>query len=257
MTATKSYGRRNLWILAHADDEILGLRLMDSHTGSTDSVIYLTDGVRAQAAYSTETRKKEAKASWESLSKAVSISFFGTENSLPDGNLAEDFNKEHYKKLLNLVNATNPDRIITLAFEGGHQDHDMTSLIAASIATKLNLDIVVFSAYRALYKYLPFYAVMSPNSSPFPQNLRAYQRLRLASLSLKLMKIYRTQKSTWVGLGPFVFLKYLLGRSNVRSQSPSESYFQYAPTKYLYINRKKAPLTDYQHVIRNLTDWQN
>ena len=247
---------RNLWILAHPDDEIFALHILKNFSDATDCVVYLTNGVPEGATFLKEVRQKEAEESWNLISNSYSISFFGGDHIITDGYLGGDFNKSHFQVLLNLVKAFDPNRIITLKFEGGHQDHDVTSLIACSLAAKLNLRIIFFPAYRATVTRLSLYAVMSSGSFGAKRNLIGFQgRVMIALNSLRLMKKYGSQRLTWLGLAPFVFTKYLFGGLHVNEQIQAASKPLIMPAKFLYVNRKKAVLTDYAQIMKNLENW--
>jgi hypothetical protein len=248
----------NLWVLAHPDDEILALHLALDRPNSINYVIYLTDGLRGGSTFSPESRQEEAKAAWNLISVNNSIVFFGSDNFLQDGLLAESFKQSHFKDLINLISDLNSNRIITLDFEGGHQDHDAAALIANSIAARLNLEICSFPAYRSINSFLPFYAVMKQKGkNGLFVKVNQGKKIEFAFLSLKLMTVYRSQKVTWFGLGLFVFFKYLCGRLRVIKPNKIISDEVIIPENFLYVQRKKSPLVDYEKFIKNLNDWSN
>ena len=59
----------------------------------------------------------------------------------------------------------------------------------------------------------------SPPKSTEKKSLSIVLRLRFTKQSFVLMKNYGSQLSTWIGLGPFVIVKYLIGKSNFNLQS--------------------------------------
>ena len=247
---------RNLWILAHPDDEILALHLALESANSINFVIYLTDGLRSGSTYPSELRQREAKNAWNLISINNTIIFFGSDNQLKDGSLSEGFKEFHFKSLIAIVSDLSFNRLITLDFEGGHQDHDATSLIANAIATELKVEILTFPAYRSSHPHFPLYAVMKQknHNGSFAQIKRG-RRIKLSLLSLKLMSTYRSQKLTWVGLGLFVIYKYLFGKLSIIEPNKIQDIEASVPDKFLYVQRKKAPLVDYPLLIKNLSKW--
>jgi hypothetical protein len=80
-------------------------------------------------------------------------------------------------------------------------------------------------------------------------------RIRLAVKSIRLMKTYRSQISTWIGLGPFVILQYLLGRPTYVELLDTKSEIQEIPKNLLYLNRKKQEKIKYESLRKDISDW--
>lgn len=246
--------RGRLWLLAHQDDEVLGLHL-NSHS-VVNHVIYLTDGVRIGADYNSSKRVNEAKAAWDQIDKTAELIFFGTEHTLKDGTLREEFGPFHLSELINICLKRDIKEIVSLQLEGGHQDHDIVSMLAEEIAFRLSLDLYTFPAYRALHNKYPIYAVMSsPHKSNEKKSLSIGLRLRFAKQSLILMKYYGSQLSTWIGLGPFVIVKYLIGNPSFNLRSSTSKETQEVPSMLLYANRKKAQPLSYESFRKMISNW--
>jgi len=247
-------GRKRLWLLAHQDDEVLGLHLHSSTVSNV--VVYLTDGVRDGANFDSLTRVMEARESWNEIDKNAELIFFGTNHSLRDGWLQDQINVGHLRSLISICQERNVHEIITLQLEGGHQDHDITSLLAEEICKRLSLNFVAYPAYRALHKKFPIYAVMSSASILATKNTHnVLSRMRFAIKSTRLMKKYRSQITTWVGLGPFVILQYLLGRPSYVELTAIKSDIQEIPKNLLYLNRKKHERIDYEFFRKDISGW--
>ena len=240
--------------MAHQDDEILGLHL--NLNSATNHVIYLTDGVRCRANYNSSKRVSEARLAWNLIDKNAELLFFGTEHALKDGELREEISPFHLSELIKFCQTRNIKEIVTLQLEGGHQDHDLVSMLAEEISFRLSLNLFTFPAYRALHKRYPIYAVMSsPNKSIEKKNLSIALRIRITKLAYILMKNYRSQLSTWIGLGPFVILKYLVGKPSFIQQPSTIKIAQGIPSKLLYANRKKVKPIDYKHFRSEISNW--
>ena len=180
-------GRKRLWLLAHQDDEVLGLHLY-SNT-SSNRVIYLTDGVRTGANYTSGKRVDEARMAWNVIDRNAELIFFGTDHALKDGSLTEQISVYHLNELIAICQNYDINEIVTLQLEGGHQDHDIVSMIAEELSLRLSLDLVTFPGYRALHKKYPIYAVMSSSFKLMQKNnLSIVSRLRFTRQAFILMK---------------------------------------------------------------------
>lgn len=247
-------GRNRLWLLAHQDDEVLGLHLISDH--ATNHVIYLTDGVRNAAEYDSDKRVSEARMAWNQIDKNAEVIFFGTNHDLKDGALREEIGLFHFKELIEICQNYNIYEIVTLQLEGGHQDHDIVSMLAEELSIRLSLDFVTFPAYRALLKKYPAYAVMSSTQKLSNRNKSSIVlRLRLTKQAFILMKNYRSQLSTWLALGPFIIMKYLIGNPNFIRHTSISRRTQDVPSKLLYANRKKVQTIDYESFRREISSW--
>jgi len=246
--------RGRLWLLAHQDDEVLGLHLNSNSV--VNHVIYLTDGVRRGATYKSSKRVDEARAAWNQIDKNAELIFLGTDYALKDGTLREEIRPFHLSELIKICQKRDIKEVVTLQLEGGHQDHDIVSMVAEELALRLSLDLYTFPAYRAVHKRYPVYAVMSsPHNSKEKKSLSIVLRLRFTKQSFVLMKNYGSQLSTWLGLGPFVIVKYLIGNPSYNLHSSKSKTVQIFPNKLLYANRKKVQPLDYESFRKEISNW--
>lgn len=244
-----------LWLLAHQDDEIFGLHIY-SKFGS-NCVVYLTDGVRNDAKFNIDLRIQEAQNAWKKIDENAELIFFGTNHAIEDGALASAINASHLSELISICRSRNINEIVTLQNEGGHQDHDITSMLAKELSRRLVLNFVAFPAYRAVFNRSIFYAVMSSTTKSMPNNIKpTFARVKITMLSFSLMKNYRSQIRSWIGLGPFIILKYLVGNTNYLLQSNPEKKKQEFPEKLLYLNRKKHIAINYESFQEDIAGWK-
>jgi LmbE family N-acetylglucosaminyl deacetylase len=243
-----------LWLLAHQDDEVLGLHF--NSKSARNYVVYLTDGVRTDAAFSSNVRVAEAKRAWNRLDPTAELNFLGTRHAIKDGMLAEQLNPSHLTELISICKSKGVNEIVSLELEGGHQDHDVTSLLAEELSKRLSLKLYVFPAYRALHQKYPFYAVMSSlthNDNRMKKSLTA--RVMLAKLSFSMMRNYKTQFTTWVGLGPFVIIRYLFGHYSYLIYAAPRQKEQIFPTYILYSIRNVQTKLDYHKLKTEISKW--
>ena len=246
--------KNRLWLLAHQDDEVLGLHL--NFPSVRNFVVYLTDGVRVGAKYDPSFRVEEARNAWSKIDRNAELIFFGTDHSIKDGDLLGQLSDSHLAGLLSICRSRKVSEIVTLQLEGGHQDHDVTSLFAEELARRLSLEVVFVPAYRALHAKHSSYAVMSSIAKSLEMSPRnAVTRLHDTKKAFKVMRIYRSQLPTWIGLGPFVLLKYLIGKPSFLKLTNTNSPAQEFPTKLLYANRKKSEALDYGEIRKKMSNW--
>jgi hypothetical protein len=247
-------GENRLWLLAHQDDEVLALHL---HSNSVNNfVVYLTNGVRTGATYESGVRVQEAQSAWSGIDRNAELIFFGTQHYLRDGELQNQLSHSHLHELISICHVRKINEIVTLQLEGGHQDHDITSMLAEELSRRLSLKLITFPGYRALHKRFAVYTVMSSwIKQEARKSLPVATRIRLANQSLTLMKRYGSQLTTWIGLGPFVFLKYLLGSPTYLLLADRQNAAQDFPKKLLYVNRMKHEKIDYEGFQKKLSSW--
>jgi hypothetical protein len=246
--------RNRLWLLAHQDDELMALHLCSE--SNNNSVLYLTDGVRIGAKFSANLRMQEAIAVWAEIDKDAILIFFGAKHAIRDGTLLETLNASHLKELTSVCVERGIEEIVTLHLEGGHQDHDVTSMLAEELSRRLKIRLLTFPAYRALHGRIPLYSVMSMIRSTSLQSVTPpVERLKYAIQAFGVMNRYRSQARTWIGLGPFVLLKYLFGKPSYFIHNFSNRYSQKLPSKLLYLNRHQNEAIDYENFRKKLSSW--
>jgi LmbE family N-acetylglucosaminyl deacetylase len=201
----------NLFLFAHQDDEYGVYPVIEQLVAQDEpiTVFYLTSGTLDGSP--SDRRNRESTRVLARLGIGVHrIHFLGTKLGLPDGKLFL-----HVETAAGAVpgyfdNGDTPTRIFTPAWEGGHQDHDATYIIACQLAKE-------FSCLDNSRQFPLYHGRGLPGSlwhtfSPLPENgpVETYriswrQRLRY----LRLCLLYHSQWPTWVGLYPMYALNLL------------------------------------------------
>jgi hypothetical protein len=200
-----------LFVFAHQDDEVAtATRILDAlRSGSTVSCIYLTDGAGGRAA--SDVRDEESRQVLTRLGVDLShVHFLGSQHRIPDGAL-----HQHLDQALRLLEQTaGPvDELVTLAWEGGHHDHDAAHLIAVAFAAKRGLlarthEMPLYHGYRLpgpLFRTLTPLR-LGPGWTARPVRFRDGLRIAL------LCRFYRSQRKTWLGLLPEALVRLAVGR---------------------------------------------
>ncbi len=205
-------GPAALFLFAHQDDEFgVFQRILDCRArGLRVACAYLTDGRTASA--SAEQRNRESLAVLASLGvDAQDVYFAGLELGIGDAQLPLHLEAaagwiRRWLERYPLV-----DSLHVTAWEGGHHDHDALHALAVTLADARGLLARTrqFSLYQACGLPGPLFRVLAPLPENGPaQALPIPWRARLRHLRACLS--YPSQRTTWIGLFPFVALHYLL-----------------------------------------------
>ncbi|HVR37699.1 MAG TPA: PIG-L family deacetylase [Thermoanaerobaculia bacterium] len=193
-----------LFILAHQDDEVAAASriLYLVRGGARVHCAFLTNGA---ATVSASVRDAESRAALASLNVA-DLHFIGSENDIPDGKLVE-----HLDRALELIESAvkTIDEIYTLAWEGGHHDHDAAHLVAVAFAKRRNLlestfELPLYNGFRSRN-----FRVLSPIGDTWTRRTIS---LRDGITSSLLCRFYRSQRKTWMGLLPEALIKLVMLR---------------------------------------------
>lgn len=201
-----------VFLFAHQDDEMGVFHEIEKtcSEGGRVHVIYLTNGAWGGA--TPETRNAESLRVLKQLGvDNTNVHFLGGELGIGDGTLPDNIGRVAVALAERLVALAPIARFITLAWEGGHQDHDAVHWLSVRAAGQHGvLDASrQFSLYRAAgTRFLP-YVVMQP----LPENGKVERsgigwRRRLAYLRLCLN--YASQRKTMLGLLPFMALDFAI-----------------------------------------------
>lgn len=208
-----------VFALAHQDDEYgLNSRIrLDASRGAEIFVVYLTNG-QVPRGVSPTIRNAECSRVLASYGvRPTNISFVGTEECIDVGNLV--YNLDVAAARLREIIAPISSRIeafYTLAWEGGHQDHDAAHLAALHVAAEEQLlsKCWEYSLYNGVGAPWPFHVMR-----PIPGKLVASRHLPVGEAWKSAVQCwrYRSQYRTWIGLFPEAFLRWLWFRRELIS----------------------------------------
>ena len=187
-----------VFVFAHQDDEIAFASRIRFCVARGDRVtcLCLTDGSFAVPA---AVRDAESHRMLASLG-AGELKIGG--ERIRDGVLVE-----HLDHALELVAtyAGDAGEIVTLAWEGGHQDHDAAHLVAAAFAQKRGIRCLEMPLYNGHNAIGPFFRVAHPVGGGWTSR-RISWREKFANLLL--VRFYPSQRRTWLGLMPQMLMAW-------------------------------------------------
>jgi hypothetical protein len=205
---------KRIFLLSHCDDEIFLLPFLLNPDAESTLIFFTT---RKGFDKELDLRKSEAVLANHFLNRFQNVKTIFLTPELHDGLIHEEFNIDNFQFLEQIIVQEKPEEVVTLAFEGGHQDHDSVEVIARILCEKHRVKLVCCPAYRSAKFSRKLFTVM--HSDLVSQRVRI-SRLRTLAVAAKIMLIYRSQIKTWVGLAPFILLKYAIFPFRVYQVNP-------------------------------------
>ena len=201
-----------LFVFAHQDDEIAAAARIRHlvQSGATISCAFLTNGEGRHAP--SHIRDDESRRVLTLLGiDRRRVHFLGSEERIPDGALHESL-----ERALTLLEqrVTEPvDELWCLSWEGGHQDHDASHLVAAAFAVRHGIlertfELPLYQGHRLRG---PLFQTLAPLRVGAPWSGRKI-RIREGLSVLALCRFYRSQRKSWLGLLPTAIARMLLGQ---------------------------------------------
>ena len=208
-----------LLIFAHQDDEYLIAERIRYHieNGTPVYCAYLTNGQNRGTGVGV--RDNESRAVLLDLGiPERCIAFIGSIAGISDGKLWNSLD-DVLDRLTTVANSwaiSAVERIYAMAWEGGHADHDAAHVITLAFAQRIGaLDRVwSFPAYNGHGVPGRLFRVMSPILHTSKDDVRRISATRSLNTALICWR-YPSQRSTWVGLFPEAFVKYVVMRRDL------------------------------------------
>jgi LmbE family N-acetylglucosaminyl deacetylase len=191
-------------LLAHQDDDIAFAPLIRrvKARGAPVRIVYLTDGGAGRV--SPAVRDAECRRALGTLGvEPDEVLFLGGTAGIPDGALFRHFDRA-YERVDAAVAAAQPlGDIYTLAFEGGHVDHDGAHVVAAALAEHHHRRERAWQVpfYRAADRGPPWFSLFAPLAENGPVTDVPLTREE-ALLRAGLMRSYPSQWRVFLGLAP-------------------------------------------------------
>lgn len=208
-----------LFVFAHQDDEIayLGMLRHLAASGREFNVIWVTDGAHSVPA---EIRRRESKKTMAALGARENRMEFW---EFPDGGAVASA-REIVGRLTGRMREVAPAEVFTVAYEGGHPDHDTVHFAAVIAAGRQSQAPVVYEA--------PLY---NSHSGRFAFNVFvpaetevSYTPLSREDLRFKLRALFNYRSQLWVTVVPLLLFgwKRALGPGEPFREVPDWNYLQ-------------------------------
>lgn len=228
LTTGQQHGGSLLVLLAHNDDEffISPLLRQEVAAGNRVQVAYLTHG----SVYGADSSQRiaESRSVLTSLGIAADETLFiGEKAHIFDSSLPANAELV-YQALIAATSGMHIDRILTLAWEGGHPDHDATNIIGAALARTLQSELLEFPAYNACGLPSGLFRVMAFADTGVDTVIRVIS-LRDGIAAMRRALVYRSQRRTFLGLSPGAALEYLWHRRQQFRSVPQDRDYSRPP----------------------------
>lgn len=219
---------RDFWLLAHPDDEIFGIPFWYNVHNETIFYYFVTK---------PHIRVRESQALIRYLQgKDLRIQADFAKDIFVDGKISQCLSEQALKSIVTRIESFKPDRLIVLAAEKGHQDHDFVNYLAVLISNHLHIPLIqLFSYSKALTR--PGFHIMSGGKS---DSSLIRNKFIFALIAFKISTIYLSQWKTWIGLLPGIIIKY--SRKNFLYLSPHNSTAAIESLPPLYESRGRSNL---------------
>jgi LmbE family N-acetylglucosaminyl deacetylase len=204
----------SLFVFAHQDDELCAVPIIAARraAGRAVRVIFLTNGQFGGVA--TATRDEESRRALARLGVAADeIAFLGSDAGFQDGRLYRAL-PEAFEAFERELRAAGPiAEIFTLAYEGGHEDHDATHAIVVAAAERAGLldrtrQIPFYRAGDWPGELFAAFAPLAENGPATVWPASAADRFRI----IRQMRMYPSQWRVLAVLGPLIAASLLVKR---------------------------------------------
>jgi len=205
-----------LFVVAHQDDEYFMSTRIAWELRQGHRVLYacLTDGAIRGAG--TEQRNAESTRMLTQLGLAAADLFFiGSSRSIPDAGLHRHFGRG-LEGLRDTFGSTELDAIFTIAYDGGHQDHDAAHVITVVFSRERGIVENTFQMplYNGYGRRWRFFRVGHPLPANGPVEMRSLSGESMwAHVSLR--RHYPSQRIPLLGLFPGHWIRLCLQRREV------------------------------------------
>jgi hypothetical protein len=230
----------DFWILAHPDDEIFGIPIWFD-TNNKSVFYYLVTEPAVRVSESKNVAKYLEK-------RGLKVETYYSNGKFKDGEVSRCLNQESLGELIQRIMAVNPNRLIVLADEYGHQDHDFVNRLAKLISQYLRIELIQVLAYRNVKAGFG-YQVMNTDQ---PISGVARNSLNFVRTALEMAFIYRSQWKSWVGLLPGILIGY--SKRDFRFLEDKDKEVEVKVWPPLYEKRKRSTLYLEQKQIEILAD---
>ncbi|WP_431476280.1 PIG-L deacetylase family protein [Massilia eburnea] len=199
-----------LFLFAHQDDEfgVFQQILNEQQSGRMVLCAYLTDG--ASPGVTPAVRNAESLRVLAALGvQEQNVIFAGEQLGIRDATLPENMSAVE-QCLRGILSSYAIERLYVTAWEGGHHDHDALHAVTVRLCYALGrqAEVSQYSLYNGKNCPGPFFSVLKPLSeNGCVEKLAISFKNRLRFLRYCLS--YPSQRKTWIGLFPFVTMRYV------------------------------------------------
>jgi hypothetical protein len=227
-----------IYILPHYDDEIFVIPKIECDLKNKCNVIFfylMKSSLRLQESIKFLTSLGVTKQNIYSLGELLNIQDGSVHLSLAT----------LFQELISQLKQFGPIiEFVCTSFEGGHHDHDATSILTRVLAKKLNSKVSEFSLYNGYGTRGKFYNVASPRN--IKKNVKIHYSASNYLSLLCVPFVYRSQVKAMLGLLPLLFFKSLFNPLTLNQLEYDQLDFGEHKESPLYERWKRISLQEFQ-----------
>lgn len=213
----------NLYIFAHQDDEVFAAAYINNQLAEGQKVfcIFVTNGQGNNTPSHVRKSESAQALTWLNIPKENLI-FLSDTMEIQDLHLHENLSIV-FERILQFAILIKPNKIWTLACEGGHPDHDCCAALALKISEQVPGSFlpIGFPAYRPNRWYCPI------SVGKLAQHQTIYSTTTLSKMDfwrfLRMIFFYPSQWKTWIIIGPLLFISLAHKKSQPVTQITRET----------------------------------
>ena len=206
-----------LIILSHLDDEFAlapVIKMLSINCNTNSKLIFMYCAERCNSDIRIQMRRrKENKKALKLLGCGSSEIIYLNDRIRIDDTKLYLRSSEIYN-ILQIEYQKNPfKQILTLAYEGGHPDHDALALIVWKFSRINKLISFYFPAYNNRKTFLTNLSVLRP----LKEQMKIYHKINLGLfdwfIAIKVATLYTTERQAFFKIIPFILVKNFIYRS--------------------------------------------
>ena len=234
-----------LILLPHMDDEVFIIPyLINFAKNRTDNIhfCFLTKSEGRLNRYSRTVREAESTLMLNRIVPGCKIEFVGSKFQVEDLELHSSLNRI-FEFLVETLNE-GCDLVISPHYEGGHIDHDSTSILAKRISGQFDAPLHTFNLYSGRKISKSLYKVGKPTDS------NTVIKIKVGRESFKPIMlipfVYRSQIKTWIGIYPSLVWRFIIrGKCEINTSSSFNHLSKPNHGIVFYENRKDGTFDEW------------
>jgi len=232
-------------LLPHMDDEVFIIPYLIELVKSTETkvtIFFLTKSEGRLNKYSHRVREAESSSMLNKIAPDCKIEFLGSKFQVEDLELHSSLNRI-FEFLVDTLNE-GCDLVISPHYEGGHIDHDSTSILAKRISDQFDAPLHTFNLYSGRKIGKSLYKVGKPTES------NTVMKIKVGRESFKhiilIPFVYRSQILTWIGIYPSLVWRFIIrGKCEINTSSNFNHLSKPNHGVVFYENRKDGTFDEW------------
>jgi hypothetical protein len=196
-------------LLPHMDDEVFIIPYLIELAKSNSAgihIFFLTKSEGRLNKYRHAVREAESTLMLKKVAPSCKVEFLGSLLQIEDLKLHTSLD-EVFNLLMKTIDS-NCDIVIAPHYEGGHIDHDSSSILALKLSGELNATLHTFNLYSGRKLSRSLFRVAKPTELNNTAKIKVGRESFKHILSIPF--VYKSQVRTWVGIYPSLVWRFII-----------------------------------------------